>query len=494
MIISQEIDFIKAESEFASLRERMDKMCRHGVNLAKVESALWEKLRPIGLALMEGYVCARGQGDVGEELEVEGETLRRLPELHPRRVVTVFGELMIDRYVYGTRETQKHEVIPLDAALGLPEHEHTDLLQDWSQALCVEQSFGNTKTTLQRILGFDPSVHTLERMNRSMATAVPSVQADKPAPAAREEGPLVVITADCKGIPMRRGDGDPPAASGRRTKGQKANKKRMACVGAVYTIKPFIRESQDVVDELQRAECRQVRPKPQNKHVRAALTQEIDGKEFNGKDVIFEWVKGQVAQRNPQRKKPVVCVMDGERGLWARLKQLIPACICILDLFHVLERLWGVAHCFHPEGSAEAKAFVEDRLTRILEGNVGRVIGGIRQMATKRRLSPSRRKILNEAIGYLHNNRDYMHYDEYLARGYPIGSGVAEGACRHLVKDRMERTGMRWRVEGAQAMIDLRAVYVNDDWDAFQAYRSEREQRRLYPYKDFLKRMLPKAA
>ena len=73
-----------------------------------------------------------------------------------------------------------------------------------------------------------------------------------------------------------------------------------------------------------------------------------------------------------------------------------------------------------------------------------------------------------------------MRYDEYLAAGYPIGSGVAEGACRHLVKDRMEQTGMRWTVAGAQAMLHVRALYVNDQWDDFLEFRVEQEQARLY--------------
>ena len=81
---------------------------------------------------------------------------------------------------------------------------------------------------------------------------------------------------------------------------------------------------------------------------------------------------------------------------------------------------------------------------------------------------------------YLENNREHMRYDEYLAAGYPIGSGVAEGACRHLVKDRMEQTGMRWTVEGAQAMLHVRALYLNDQWEEFHEHRVEREQARLY--------------
>jgi hypothetical protein len=126
---------------------------------------------------------------------------------------------------------------------------------------------------------------------------------------------------------------------------------------------------------------------------------------------------------------------------------------------------------------------VKSRLQKILQGDVGRVIGGLKQMQTKLKLSAGKSKQLDAVITYLANNRGYMSYDRYLAAGYPIGSGVAEGACRHLVKDRMELTGMRWRVKGAQAMLSLRAVYLNGDWDSFQRHRIERERDRLYPYR-----------
>lgn len=113
----------------------------------------------------------------------------------------------------------------------------------------------------------------------------------------------------------------------------------------------------------------------------------------------------------------------------------------------MLERLWNAAHVLHAEGSTAAEEFVNRRLRMLLEGRVGGVIGGLRQMLAKHALSASKRKALNTVIGYCENNQDHMRYDRYLAAGYPIGSGVAEGACRHLVKDRMEQTGMRWTVD-----------------------------------------------
>ena len=231
------------------------------------------------------------------------------------------------------------------------------------------------------------------------------------------------------------------------------------------------------------------RPRPQHKQLRAELTREVKGQQVNGKDVIFQWLAEQARQRNPDASKPMVCVMDGERALWKKLSTfLLGPVVCILDLYHMLERLWQAAHCFFAENSPEAEAFVSQRLERILLGEAGRVIGGLRQMGTKQKLKGAKRKQLDAALRYLENNRKFMRYDEYLAAGYPIGSGIAEGACGHLVKDRMERTGMRWTVEGAQAMLQTRALYVNEQWQDFNRHRVEQERRRLYAYAEDLQK------
>ena len=146
----------------------------------------------------------------------------------------------------------------------------------------------------------------------------------------------------------------------------------------------------------------------------------------------------------------------------------------------MLERLWTAAHCFHGEGSTAAKEFVSHRLQMLLEGKVGCVIGRLRRLCNTHRLKGEKRRRVAAAITYYENNREHMRYDEYLKAGYPIGSGVAEGACRHLVKDRMERTGMRWTGAGAQAMLHLRALYLNGRWDEFIDHPIQTEQTRLY--------------
>ena len=198
------------------------------------------------------------------------------------------------------------------------------------------------------------------------------------------------------------------------------------------------------------------------------------------KESLFCQLNEELTHRNFGDERTVIAVMDGEKAPWEAERFYFPEAVGILDIFHVMERLWTAAHCFHREGSREAEEFVKERLRDLLRGRVGDVIGGFRQRLTKGKLSGSRRRVLKTAIEYLENNREHMRYDEYLAAGYPIGSGVAEGACRHLVKDRMEQTGMRWTVEAAQAMLKVRAVYLNDQWEDFLAFRVAQEQSRLY--------------
>jgi hypothetical protein len=327
-----------------------------------------------------------------------------------------------------------------------------------------------------------------------MAQAVPSFLAARPAPPPQEEGSILVVTVDGKGVPMRREASEQPAdGRKRRRKGEKANKKREACVGAVYSIEPFVRTPQDIVNDTLRKRRREDRPQPRHKRLRAELTRLVDGEEVRGKELTFRWLVEEVAQRR-QPEQPLIFVSDGDAALHRMQQNRLPGAVCILDIYHAVERLWDAATCFHPEGSQEANDFVVQRLERILEGKVGRVIGGLSQMATKHGLRGSRLAQFSDAVGYLSNQRAYMKYDEYLAQGYPIGSGVAEGACRHLVKDRMEGTGMRWRVSGAQAMLHLRAVWLNDDWDAFQQRRAQEEQRLLHPYRSFVQQQWERKA
>jgi hypothetical protein len=206
---------------------------------------------------------------------------------------------------------------------------------------------------------------------------------------------------DGKGVVMRRGPDDPKPKA-HRGKGDKANKKRMAIVGAIYSVDRHVRTPEEVV---------------------AALF------------------------RDPRA---------------------------------------GDVPVKRPEPTAEASAFARERLLRVLRGEVKSVGTGLRRLATVRGLTGAKRKRLRVICRYLKANAQRMRYDEYLEKGYPIASGVIEGACRHCVKDRMERSGMRWCKAGAQALPDVRSEYLNGDWEGFLMFRIDRETQRLYPHREVL--------
>jgi hypothetical protein len=482
----------QALSIFWTRVERLRAAAADQQPIHQVEEALFRDLLAMGRALLRGFIACAGDGDVGPTLTVRGggpsgppEVLPRLDRPRSRPYLSIFGAITITRVCYGPGRI---DAAPLDAQLHLPRRQYSYLLQRWLGVFVIDDAHAEAIRKLQTILGLEIAVKASEDLNREQASDVEPFQISRPLPEPAQEKPLLVVAADCKGVPLVRSALRPDAApaaeesarpptppSRRRGKGQKANKKRMAAVGAVYTIDPFVRTADDVVDEVTRTKATARRPPPAQKRVRAEL--------LVGKVALFLWLADEVLRRNPDGTKRVIFLSDGERALHERQGEYLPeGVICILDLFHVLEHLWKVAWCFFDEATQKPAAhqWVTERLRRLLEGKVGPVIGGMRQMMTKRGLKGTRRQTVRAVTGYFERNRQRMRYDEYLAAGYPIGSGVVEGACRHLVKDRLERAGMRWHPDGAQAMLDLRATYLNGEWEAFWSFHVEQEDQRHY--------------
>jgi hypothetical protein len=263
----------------------------------------------------------------------------------------------------------------------------------------------------------------------------------------------------------------------------------MALVGAVYTVDPFIRKPEEVLDALFQdapaGEPPLPRPRPCFKYVRAALQRDDMDSTEPQVQTIFGWMAEQATQRNPDGKKEVLLLMDGQESLWRAgwvyLPQKLADVTEILDLLHAIGYLWEAAHLFHPNGSDAARAFVKEQARRMLHGDIAAVIHSLRWLGTHHKLNDKRRDALKRICGYFHNNAHRMAYDVYLEHGFPIASGVIEGACRCVVKDRMERSGMRWVMSGARAMLDMRCVYLSGLWEEFTAFRIQRESRRLYP-------------
>jgi hypothetical protein len=498
MMVARDVDVDKSKG-IADLADELVSVVRiaavKGAPMHDVERDVLTRVLRLGHAALQEFVRLQGTGDLGETMTLpDGQVLKRLPEVHRRELMTVFGSLELARTVYGTRDGQAIELVPLDSRLALPESKFSYVLQDLSQLLACEEPFAKVAQFLKRLLGLTLHVDSLERTNRAMAQEVESFRESQPVPPPAEEGTILVESADGKGVPIRRPADAPRIQDHQHKRGPKKDRKKMAIVGTVYTVNRHVRTPDEIVEALFRspeeATTHYNRPRPCHKQVYASLTHENDDEDQarDGLATIMGWITDQCRARNPTGFKETVCVMDGQESLWdaRRFFQPDEKVTEVLDLLHVTQRLWQLAHLFHRPDSQPAEAFVRGRLLRILQGEVMGVVGGLRQTATKRGLAGRSRTELEKICCYFENNRDRMRYNECLAKGYPIASGAIEGACRHYVKDRMERAGMSWIKLGAQAMLDLRSIHLNAQWDAYNIYRITNDTDRLHPHRTLM--------
>ena len=456
----------------------------------KVEEGLWRRLLNLGWEAMQLFFNLHGDGDEGEQVTfTDGRQLKRLEQLHRRAYLSVFGEFELWRVVYGTREGQKIEHVPLDSRLKLPGSKFSYLLQDWDQSMTLEMAFKPASTTMETMLGLRQSVHSLERCGRRLAADVPAFWQAQPIPPAEQEGALLVCSADGKGVPMRQAEQALDVEAMKPDKGMRAGSKKMALVGSVYTVDPYYRTREEVFNALFRKpdslpKPESARPKPCFKRVRAALMRDEADTTAPQVETIFAWMAQEVINRAITAPRPLILLMDGQESLWNAGLEHLPEkrfeVTEILDLLHAVSYLWRAAHLFHRSGSRQALKLVKKQMQRILAGEVKKVIRSLRTMADRRGLSDTNREQFERICGYLRNNTERMAYDQYLALGYPIASGVIEGACRTVVNDRMERSGMRWVIDGAHAMLGLRSISLSGLWDDFINFHIDQESKRLY--------------
>ena len=484
-----------AEQLEAEIREAV----REGKSLYVMEKDIFDRALQIGHAAIEQVLVLQGDGDLGQSVvTADGRRLERSEEPVARPLRTVFGEHTIRGYVYAAGAHEAIELRPVDARLSLPPGKCSYFFEEFSQYFCVDQAFGQASQGLAMVLRQEVSVDTLERINRRMGEQAEGFLDRLPTPPAPEEGELLVFTADGKGVPLVKADAQRVPAF---DKAERPGNRRMATLAAVYTIDGYVRTPEQIVAALFRDDPRprpKDRPQPRFKHVTARfsrLREDPDGElwESNGTIEAFAWADEQIgARRRPGQK--VLRLMDGQASLWdaadAGLSVPPEDTIDILDILHVSSYVWRAAKVFYPQ-QEQREAFARDRLLRILRGELQGVVGGLRQMATKRGLKGKRLEEIATVCGYFEKHSHRMCYHEYLAAGYPIATGVIEGACRHLVKDRMERSGMRWCLAGAQPMLHVRAVYQSSYWDDFHQDRMAPEQSQLHPHRGLLSNYHP---
>lgn len=464
---------IGVDQKKARCRQRFEELLKEvtepkSETLDAVERGTFGGMMEVGRLLLEGRLEAEAARD--QAAEVVGPGGQKLP-YHSRKAVTyrsVFGEVEVKRAFYWEKGAGEGHC-PLDARLNLPARKDSYLLQEWALRMGVSESFDEIQGGLWELLRLEIPKRQLETYARDAGPAGRSFYEERQAPRPKEEGPILIVQTDGKGVPMKK----PIPAEGpkRLKKGQKRDKKRMSRVGVVYTTERRRGEEDD--------------PKPVGKEVFA----ELEKREGFGRE-LFERAK--VRGKKAKRK---AFLADGQKDLWDLAKDLFPDYVQILDWMHASEYLWKAAYLWLPESSPEAHAWVERQQKRFRKGGVKDVIREIRKLSQDGTIRGKARKESALKIAtYFETNRDRMRYDRYRRMGLPIGTGAVEGACRHLVKDRMERSGMRWTVEGGQAILTLRGIYVSEHWDRFWTWYRASEAQRLYGNTAVVKALTVRAA
>jgi hypothetical protein len=363
----------------------------------------------------------------------------------------------------------------LDGELNLPGRGYSHLIQEFSSRLAVTMSYEDAQEILNSFFPVKVPIRSLESIVGDLCDEVDRFYEEEAPPEVCPDTAVTVATVDKKGIVIRKPSGDSTESHAPSKNPDKPGKKKMATVISTYVTSRHVRTTDDIFGEMSDGKSSDSKPKPHNKLTWGSLT--------DGPEKTVARLKKAVDQRLPNGNE-LVCILDGERSLWTLVYAYFPSAFFVLDIFHVLEHLGKAALCFYDEGSPQAREFVTERLRMLLHGKAGRMIGGLKQMLSKQELSGTKKHCLEQVIGYLERNRKHMRYEICLAQGYPIGSGVIEGACRNLINDRLELTGMSWTIQGAESVMRLRAVHINKDWDSFWTYRRRSERRRLYGIED----------
>jgi plasmid stability protein len=474
---------------------------KHGNTFDSVERSILTSVLKIGDQAVELLLALQGDGDLGEQIQnSDGKASLRSQTKAATRLRSIFGEHSFEQFTYSPGKNKTISLRPISARLSLPASRWSFLLQEFSQMLGVDQAYDQAMKNLGQFLGSNFSVDTAERINGRMGSSAAEFLADLPLPKAGSEGKLLVATADCKGVPLVKNDSKKVAAF--ETAKKNPGNRRMATVTSVYSVEPHIRTAQEIVAALFRDERdedlpKKDRPRPSNKNTTAHFPETSDngvGGEIaiSGIHVGMAWIFDQVAARR-RSGQVLIALMDGQEGLWETMQlhlNFSARTVPILDILHALAYVWEAASLFERD-EPKRRAFTRDRLLKILGGEVTGVVQGLRSLGTRRGLTGDRLRSLERICSYLAKNASRMRYDEYLRRGYPIASGVIEGACRHLVKDRMERSGMRWTLEGARSMLNIRAAFQSDHWRTYLDWHMQNEVRCTHPNRNLLKDYTP---
>jgi hypothetical protein len=457
-----------------------------GSSHADLEARLQVDARELFRLLLQDHLDLRAEREtrLEEVLDAQGVPRPNAEAGHTRGLDTVFGEVEVSRIAY--RRRGQPNLHPADGLLNLPTEKHSHGLRRLAAIESTRGSFDDAVEAIERATGHQLGKRQVETLAGRAAIDVEAFYARGRAPTS-EPGDVLVVSCDGKGVVMRPDALRPATAAAaagttsklatRLSKGEKRNRKRMAEVGTVYDATPAVRTPTDILPATDE-QRRDATPGPatRNKWLVASVVDDAAS--------VINQIFDEADRRDPEHHRTWVALVDGNNHQIQRIHaqsqtRNAPVTI-VIDIIHVLEYLWKAAWCFHAEGDSTAEDWVRRHATAVLAGRATRVAGAIRRQATRAGLDRGRRAGADTAATYLTNKRAYLDYPTALERGWPIATGVIEGACRHLVKDRMDITGARWGLDGAENILKLRAVHSNGDFDQYWRYHLAQERQRVH--------------
>jgi len=487
--------FAASRQLFAGLCTFLDGEQAGALDHGALEEALAEQGRELLRQLYQDHLDLRAQRERRLTVVADADGLPRtsVEPGHHRALATVFGTVDVQRMAY--RRRGQPNLHPADAMLNLPAERHSHGLRRLAAEAAAHGSFDHATGTIRRRTGTRTAKRQVEALATRAAADVDDFYATRPHQPT-DPGDALVLTFDGKGIVMRPDALRPATKAAARTsssklatrlsKGEKRNRKRMATVGAVYDLTPVPRTAADV---LANSDTPTPAPQATNKWLTASVVQDTTA--------VLSTVFDQAQRRDPTNSRTWVALVDGNNHqidrIHAEAKQRGVTVPVLIDFIHVLEYVWRAAWSFYREGDPDAETWVHDKALAILNGKASTVAAAIRRKATRRNLPTDRRAGADRCADYLLNKRGYLDYPTALNNGWPIATGIIEGACRHIVKDRMDITGARWGLDGAEAILKLRAVHANGDFDDYWAHHTAQEQRRIHQAR-YANAVIPRAA
>jgi hypothetical protein len=480
---SQEFDeFSFARERFEDLvmklRESVTQLMEHGDIEALIEAEGREILR----LLFQANLDVRSESEERVKNVYGGDFIERrhCRSNCQRHLTTLFGEVVVRRLGYSG--VGLNSIFPQDAKLNLPRDKYSHGLRGRIAEGVAKGAFGEAYSSIKNTTGGHVPKRQIEEVSREIAQDFDAFYCRRSKTEVSKEE-ILVLSCDSKGITMRHEDlrlqtrkaaeKESHKLQTRLSRGEKRNRKRQATVAAVYSTLPYYRNAKEI---LNKQGDRTPRPKPSGKRVWASIEK--------GMETVIEQLIEEALKRDPSQERQWVMLVDGQETQLHIIYRLIQKhkieVVIVQDFIHVLEYLWNAAYSFYAEGSEEAEMFVYEHALGILTGKISEMAAGIRRSATRRGLSKPKRQAVDKCANYLLKNKERLNYAKALKNGWPIATGVIEGACRHLVKDRMDITGARWSLKGAEAILHLRALHINGDLEDYMYFHKQEEQWRHY--------------